>query len=261
MMMKLLTVLPVILALASFSVKAETIAVAGSTTIKPIFDHLNYVLRQGKVSLPAEEVKSIDAINQALGPDQLAQIKQHFNSYVFNVRPGGSSKGVKSAFDNQVDIGMASRALKEKESPLKSSLDVVSIGSDALVFMVSTTNSVDNIPLNSLSQAFSGQIKTWEELGTTGGKIRLLGKGSHHGTHDVFLAKLNLKGKKLAPITYFEDELTITKSIAQRFKNGLAFGSLGAIPNNALGQTVKLVSVDGVAPMVDGQFNSQYGYV
>ncbi|GLT19203.1 hypothetical protein GCM10007938_29850 [Vibrio zhanjiangensis] len=260
-MMKILKAVCLIFACLSFGVKSEAISVAGSTTIKPIFDHLNYVLKQGKVGLPEQEVASIEAINKTLGPDHLANIKQHFGDHTFNVRPGGSSKGIKAASSNQVDVGMASRALKDKESPLKASIEVVSIGSDALVFMVSNSNSISDVSVDSLSKAFTGKITTWEALGSTGGDVKLVGKGAHHGTHDVFLEKLNLKGEKLAPITYFEDELTITTSLDKRFKNGLAFGSLGAIPNGAIGQTIKLVSIDGVNPMVSGQFNPQYDYV
>lgn len=245
----------------SFSVRSEMISVAGSTTIKPIFDHINYILKEGKVGLPPDQIASIQSVNKTLGAENVAQTKQHFNGYRFSIRPGGSSKGVKGAFDKKVDVGMASRALKEKESPMKASINVVGIGSDALVFIVAKSKTIDDISLSALSKTFTGKITTWEELGSTGGTIKLLGKGAHHGTHDVFLATLSLKGKKLAPITYFEDEPTIVKSIDKRFKNGLAFGSLGAIPSSSINQTIKLISIDGVQPTNNGQFNPQYSYV
>ncbi|MDN3612600.1 substrate-binding domain-containing protein [Vibrio ostreicida] len=259
--MKVHYFLSVLLGCFSLSVNAENLSIAGSTTIKPIFDHLNYVLRDGKVGLADKTLNTIKAINTDLGPQVQDQIRAHFSGESLNIRPGGSSKGIKSAHANQVDIGMASRALKDKEAPLKDKIDVVKLGSDALVFVAAQANPVSDVTLASLTKVFSGEINSWQALGGDSADIRRIGKGAHHGTYDVFISQLGLKDKKLAAITYFEDEATIVKSIGQRFPNGLAFGSLGAIPNGDIGSSVKVLAVDGVNPLVDGQFNSQYQYV
>ncbi len=261
-MRKLVTVLiTCLLALGSTAVLSENLTLTGSTTIKPIMDHLGFILNESTRGMDSKEIKLVETVDAKLSDAYRNKVRGYFGELSLSVRPGGSSNGIKSAFEGNTDIGMASRDLKAKENDMKSSLRVINIGSDALVFITAVGNSVKNLSRDQLRRAFLGEVTDWSELDGSGGQIKLIGKGAHHGTYDVFVEKLGLNGKNLAPITYFETEATISAALGQRFDKGLAFASLGALPKSQRGQNYKLLSVDSVAPLKGDSFNSAYSLV
>lgn len=224
-------------------------------------DHLNYILSESKTSLDTKELETVQAVDKKLSSAYKNKVRGFFGGIRLSVRPGGSSNGVKSAFSGTTDVGMASRNLKAKEDSMKDSLKVINIGSDALVFVVAESNPNNEATKDTLSKAFTGAITQWSQFGKGSGAITLLGKGKHHGTYDVFLKELGLKNKTIAKLSIFETEAVIVKTIKTRFNKGLAFTSLGALPKNEINSSVKLLSVDAVSPLVNGQFNDKYKLV
>ncbi len=91
-------------------------------------------------------------------------------------------------------------------------------------------------------------------------RITLVGKGSHHGTHDVFVQALDIQGVELPHITTFETEAQITQMINKRIKYGIAFGSLGGLNHEDIGIKFDLLTVDGQHPIENSSVQRMYPF-
>lgn len=100
----------------------------------------------------------------------------------------------------------------------------------------------------------------WSQLGGESEQITLVGKGSHHGTHDVFLQALDLQGVEIPHITTFETEAQIAQMINKRIKYGIAFGSLGGLNNQDIGVKFDLLTVDGQYPIENSAVQRMYPF-
>ncbi len=60
------------------------------------------------------------------------------------------------------------------------------IGIDGLAIIVNAANPLDELTTDTLAKIFSGEVKTWEEIGGRGGAIRLYSRDDNSGTFDTF---------------------------------------------------------------------------
>lgn len=107
------------------------IVVGGSTSVAPVMEKLQ---------------EAYNAINPNV------EIEVHL---------GGSGTGMQQAMDGTLDIGMASRELKDSE---KEVLDGIVIAIDGIAVIVNNDNPVDNLTSEQVRQIFVGEITTWDEL-------------------------------------------------------------------------------------------------
>ena len=144
----------------------ETITIAGSSTVKPIVEEAVLAFKKGN---PGVQVV---------------------------VGGGGSSGGVKNAGEGKVDIGMASRKIKEKEQKTYPDLLPVVIGQDGVAMIVNKSLAIDNITTEQIFKIYTGAVTNWKELGGKDLPISLVGILLHHGTAEVFMKFVGLEGEE-----------------------------------------------------------------
>lgn len=78
-----------------------------------------------------------------------------------NIESTGSTAGVTGAIDGTVDIGMASRELKEEEL---AQLKGEAIALDGIAVIVSVNNPAENISTESIKDVFTGKVLDWKDV-------------------------------------------------------------------------------------------------
>lgn len=72
-----------------------------------------------------------------------------------------STTGVQNAIDGIVQIGMASRELKEEEA---TQVTGTPIAMDGIAMIVNSENGMEDISLDNIKAIFTGEIKNWEDV-------------------------------------------------------------------------------------------------
>lgn len=93
--------------------------------------------------------------------EKLAEAYQKVNKDVtVEVNTSDSSTGMSQAADGTVDIGMASRELKDSETA--KGIKGTVIAKDGIAVIVNKSNTVEDIKLDQLKGIYTGSITTWE---------------------------------------------------------------------------------------------------
>ena len=78
----------------------------------------------------------------------------------FTYNPTGSGAGIAAAKEGRCDIGLASRALKEKEK--SSGLKATVLAYDGIALIVNPKNSVKNLSLADIAKIYTGEVSKSE---------------------------------------------------------------------------------------------------
>ncbi len=148
----------------------------------------------------------------------------------------GSSTGFIGLLNGSADIAMASRSIKEKEViALKDYGDMRSFSAenivaiDGLAVIVNPTNPVDQLPVETVAQIFSGEIKNWREVGGPDRAIRLYARDEQSGTWDTFKNLVFSKRYSLsANAKRFESNDMLSKNVAND-PSGIGFVGLASV--------------------------------
>lgn len=150
--------------------------------------------------------------------------------------PTGSGAGITGASDGTLDIGLASRALKEEETGLTETTFAL----DGISIIVNAENPVSDLSLEQIKGLADGTITNWKDVGGSDAPVVLIGREAGSGTRDGFESIVGVED-----ICKYEQELTSTGAvIAGVAANPNAFGYASL---SAVDETVKAVTVDGVA--------------
>ena len=169
--------------------------------------------------------------------------------------PTGSGAGITGATDQTLDIGLSSRALKDDE---KNDVDGTVIALDGIAIIVNKDSKVEDLTVDQLKQMFTGEITNWSEVGGDDGEIVLIGREAGPGTRDGFESIVDVKDS-----CKYAQELTATGAVISAVEaNPLAIGYASL---SAVGETVKMVTVGGVAcneeTVKDGSYEVQRPFV
>ena len=169
--------------------------------------------------------------------------------------PTGSGAGITGATDKTLDIGLSSRALKDDE---KNDVDGTVIALDGIAIIVNKASKVEDLTVDQLKQMFTGEITNWSEVGGDDGEIVLVGREAGSGTRDGFESIVDVKDS-----CKYAQELTATGAVISAVEaNPLAIGYASL---SAVGETVKMVTVGGVAcseeTVKDGSYEVQRPFV
>jgi phosphate transport system substrate-binding protein len=177
------------------------------------------------------------------------------------VAGGGSSVGIKSVANGEVDIGDASRAAKasDVEDIEGVELDdllghVVAYDGIAVVVSPNIYNNITNLTMEQVYEIYTGEITTWSELGGPDLEIYVNDRASTSGTRATFVELIeNSTGYALED--FEEDGGTLAvDNINQENSNVVTAvsGSEQAIGYVGLGyvdeETCPAVEIDDVAP-------------
>lgn len=78
------------------------------------------------------------------------------------IQQSDSSTGITSAIDGSVDIGMASRELKDEESG--KGVKATVIATDGIAVVVNKKNKVSDLTTEQVKEIFTGKTTSWADL-------------------------------------------------------------------------------------------------
>ncbi|WLH33699.1 phosphate ABC transporter substrate-binding/OmpA family protein [Pseudomonas sp. FP2196] len=120
----------------------------------------------------------------------------------------GSSTGFTALKNASADLAASSRPIKDGEllslqslGDLKGPAAEQVIAIDGLAIILHPDNPLQQLDTEQLARIFSGEVKTWEDLGGRGGAIHLYARDDQSGTYDTFKELvLSRRGKNLSSV-------------------------------------------------------------
>ena len=155
---------------------------------------------------------------QPLSEELAAAFMERYPKVSVEVQGGGSSVGVKSAYQKICDIGAVSRELKEEEKGY--GLKEYTIAKDGIAIVVHPANKVEDLTLEQIQKIFTGEIKSWKEVGGADKEIVVVSREEGSGTRGAFVE-----------ITKVERENAQGKKVDATTSNALVQPSTGAVKN------------------------------
>lgn len=151
----------------------------------------------------------------------------------------GSSAGITAVKDGACDIGLSSRALKAEEEA--EGLTGTVLAYDGIAIIVHPDNPVNDLDMQTIAKIYTGEITNWNQVGGDDAQIVLIGREAGSGTRSGFE---EITGTKDA--CQYRQELTsggdVITAVSQN-QGAIGYASLSSIKD-----TVKALTVDGVAP-------------
>jgi len=206
---------------SSQSAAPYTIEVGGSTSVTPLME------------LFAEEYQ---------------KVKTHIK---VNINGTGSGDGIKNA-GVLYQIGMSSRELTPAEQG--TGLKEVIIAIDGIAVIMNKNSPVNNLTVEQIRDIYTGAITDWSQVsgGAKRGKIAVISREEGSGTRGAFEELVGFQGKLLAGANESTSTGAIKAGIAQN-PDAVGYISLGSVDD-----TIKAISVNGVAATNDNVKNGTY---
>lgn len=149
----------------------------------------------------------------------------------------GSSAGIESVLAGSVNIGNASRALKDSEKESGAVENIVAI--DGIAVVTDSTNAVADLTKDQLISIYTGQTTNWSELGGADSAIVVVGREAGSGTRGAFEELLEIEDQ----CTY-ANELDSTGAVMAKVAS--TPGAIGYVSLDVVDDTVKAFSLEGV---------------
>ena len=149
----------------------------------------------------------------------------------------GSSAGIESLLAGSVDIGDASRALKDSEKEAGAVENIVAI--DGIAVVTDTENSVADLTKDQLISIYTGQTTNWSELGGDDEAIVVIGREAGSGTRGAFEELLDI-----ADQCVYANELDSTGAVMAKVASTPC--AIGYVSLDVVDDTVKAFSLEGV---------------
>ncbi len=206
--------------------KAGHINVAGSTTVQPLAEKL---------------AEAFSAHNPEVEID---------------VQGGGSSVGVKSAGQGTVDVGMASRDVKQSEMDEYPDLVVYTIARDGIAIVVHPDVAVGGLSKDQVRAIFAGEIANWSEVGGPEAPIAVVAREEGSGTRAAF-EELVMGEEALIVDT----AILLPSNGAIRTTVSTTPDSIGFLSFGYLDESVKALAVDEVETTAGNAVSGVYPVV
>ncbi|MCR5773420.1 MAG: phosphate ABC transporter substrate-binding protein [Butyrivibrio sp.] len=151
----------------------------------------------------------------------------------------GSGAGLESLASGSVDIGDASRGLKDEEKNNGLVENIVAI--DGIAVITDKENTVTDITSEDLAKIYTGEITNWSEVGGTDQPIVVIGREAGSGTRDAFEELMEVED-----ICVYAQELDSTGGVLA--KVAATPGAIGYVSLDVVDDTVTGMKIDGVEP-------------
>ena len=161
----------------------------------------------------------------------------------------GSGAGIQSVSDGTVNIGNASRALKDDEKANGIAENVVAL--DGIGIVVDKANTVADISKDNLAKVYKGEIKNWSELGGSDTPIVVIGREAGSGTRGAFEEILGIEDACV-----YSQEINSTGAVMAKVAS--TPGSIGYVSLDVIDDTVSTLKVDGVDANAENIKNGTY---
>jgi len=174
-----------------------------------------------------------------------------------SVAGGGSGHGIKAAGSGEVDIGEASRNIKDTEFLSYPNLVAFAVGKDSVAIIINPNNPLArnlDLTMEQLALVFSGEISNWNELGGDDHDIEIYSREAGSGTREVFTNYVLDPFDKIingdASVKPSNGEMRA--SVANN-KYGIAYVSLGYVDTS-----VSSIIIDGIEANIDNVMAGDY---
>lgn len=147
----------------------------------------------------------------------------------------GSGAGIEALTQGSVDIGNASRGLKDGEKEKGAVENIVAI--DGIAVITDKENTVANLTTNELSAVYTGTITNWSELGGADEAIVVIGREAGSGTRSAFEELL-----KVEDTCAYAQELDSTGAVLAKVAS--TPGSIGYVSLDVVDDSVLAVSLN-----------------
>lgn len=161
----------------------------------------------------------------------------------------GSGAGLESLAAGSIDIGNASRHLKDEETSAGAVENVVAI--DGIAVITDKDNEVTDVSAEDLAKIYKGEITNWSELGGQDEAIVVIGREAGSGTRDAFEELLDV-----ADACQYAQELDSTGGVLA--KVAATPGAIGYVSLDVVDDTIQTVALDGVAPTEENILAGDY---
>ena len=149
----------------------------------------------------------------------------------------GSSAGIEAVVAGTVDIGNASRNLKDTEKEAGAVENIVAI--DGIAVIVDKKNAVTNLTKDQLVQIYKGEINNWNKVGGADQPIVVVGRESGSGTRGAFEEIL-----KIEDMAVYANEINSTGGVMAKVAS--TAGAIGYVSLDVLDDSVTAVQLEGV---------------
>ena len=180
---------------------------------------------------------------------------------VIEIQGGGSSVGVTSAGEGTVDIGNASRNVKDSEFEQFPDLQVFTIAYDGIAVVTHPDTEIPTLSEEQVRAIFGGEITNFSEVGGPDAPITVVSREEGSGTRAAF-EELVMEYKDEAG----ETQMTpITENALLQQSNGQVRTTVASTPNTIgflsfgfLDDSTRGVPIDGVEPNVGNVKSGSY---
>jgi phosphate transport system substrate-binding protein len=175
---------------------------------------------------------------------------------VIEVQGGGSSVGVTSAGEGTVDIGNASRNVKDSEFEQFPDLQVFTIAYDGIAVVTHPDVELPSLSIEQVQSIFAGEITNFSEVGGPDAPITVVSREEGSGTRAAFEELVMEHG---------DADKVITENALLQQSNGQVRTTVASTPNTIaylsfgfLDDSTRGTPIDGVEPKVENVKNGSY---
>ena len=151
----------------------------------------------------------------------------------------GSGAGLEALAAGSIDIGNASRKLKDTEKENGSVENIVAI--DGIAVIAEKSNTVTDISAEDLAKVYKGEVSNWKDLGGDDQPIVVIGREAGSGTRDAFEELMEVKDACV-----YAQELDSTGAVLAKVAS--TPGAIGYVSLDVVDDTVIGLKIDGVEP-------------
>ena len=175
------------------------------------------------------------------------------------VQGGGSGQGIKAIQEKIADFGALSREVKDEEKAAVTKEFV--IAKDGVAVIVNPETNVENLTIEQIKKIYTGEITNWKEVGGDDAKIVVVSREEGSGTRGAFTEITGVTAKDAAG----QEIDSTTKDALVQGSTGAVMQTVATTPNTigyvslgSLGDTVKALSVENVAPTTETVLSGEY---
>lgn len=161
----------------------------------------------------------------------------------------GSSAGIESLTQGSIDIGNASRELKDGEKEKGVKENVVAI--DGIAVITDKENATKDLTTDQLAAIYTGEISNWKDLGGNDEAIVVIGREAGSGTRSAFEELL-----KIEDACQYAQELDSTGAVLAKVAS--TPGAIGYVSLDVVDDTVNAVSLNGVPALEENILAGKY---
>ena len=161
----------------------------------------------------------------------------------------GSGAGLESLNAGSVNIGNASRHVKDEEAANGAVENVIAL--DGIAVIVDKNNSVSDLTSEQLASVYTGEITKWSELGGNDEAIVVIGRESGSGTRDAFEELNDIKDA-----CNYAQELDSTGAVLAKVAS--TPGAIGYVSLDVVDDSVNAEKINGVDATEENILNGTY---